>query len=127
MVLCPDNDQGSKGHRFIYGKVLGIYHVNVIHIGVGMTDFTPIRVEFLWVRWYEPMEQISSWDTSTLDQLWFPPMDDKFSFNFIDPGDVLRGCHIIPVFTRGKRHDDRLGVSAFAGDKDDWRKYYVNW
>ncbi|KAG2087624.1 uncharacterized protein F5147DRAFT_781269 [Suillus discolor] len=77
MVLSSDNDMGLEGHRFIYGKVLGVYHVNVIYVGVGMIDFIPLRVEFLWVHWYEPMEQVSSWDTSTLDRLRFPPMDDE--------------------------------------------------
>ncbi|KAG2047193.1 hypothetical protein BDR06DRAFT_1032526 [Suillus hirtellus] len=126
MVLSSDNDMGLEGHRFIYGKVLGVYHVNVIYVGVSMIDFTPLRVEFLWVRWYKPMEQVSSWDTSTLDRLRFPPMDDESSFNFVDPEDILRGCHIIPAFARGKRHYDGLGVSACAGDKEDWHEYYIN-
>jgi hypothetical protein len=126
MVLSSDNDVGHEGHRFSYGKVLGVYHVNVIYVGIGMVDFTPFRVEFLWVRWYEPMEQVSSWDTSTLDRLRFPPMNDESSFDFIDPEDILRGCHIIPAFARGKRHHDGSGVSACAGDKEDWREYYVN-
>jgi hypothetical protein len=107
--------------------VLGIYYINVIYVGVGMVDYTPLRVEILWVRWYEPMEQVSSWDTSTLDRLRFLPMNDESSFDFINPEDVLRGCHIIPVFARGRRHEDGLGVSACAGDKEDWRSYYVNW
>ncbi|KIK32032.1 hypothetical protein CY34DRAFT_65440, partial [Suillus luteus UH-Slu-Lm8-n1] len=58
---------GSKGHRFTYGKVLGIYHVNVIMIGVGMVDYTLHRMEFLWIHWYEPIQQLSTWDTSTLN------------------------------------------------------------
>jgi len=79
MVLSSDNDVGHEGHRFSYGKVLGIYHVNVIYVGISMVDFTPLWVEFLWVHWYEPMEQVSSWDTSTLDRLRFPPMNDESS------------------------------------------------
>ena len=126
MALRDDNDMGHNGHGFIYGKVLGVYHVNVIYMGAGMVDFTPLRVEFLWVCWYAPMEQVSSWDTSTLDRLEFLPMDNESSFSFIDPADVLRGCHIIPAFSKGRRHPDGLGVLACTGDKDDWREYYVN-
>jgi hypothetical protein len=61
MVLHAAHDMGHPGHRFIYGKVLGIYHVNVIYTGSGMVNYTPIRMEFLWVRWYEPTVQVSSW------------------------------------------------------------------
>jgi hypothetical protein len=54
-------------------------------------------------------------------------MNDESSFDFIDPEYILRGCHIIPALARGKRHHDGLGVLACAGDKEDWREYYVNW
>lgn len=126
MVLRSDNDMERHGHMYIYGKVLNVYHVNVIIIGHGMVDYTPIRMEFLWIRWYEPMDEVSAWETSTLDRLNFPPVTNEHSFDFVDPADVLRGCHIIPRFARGKRHADGSGVSACAGDKDDWHEYYVN-
>ncbi|KAG1734767.1 hypothetical protein EDD22DRAFT_960020 [Suillus occidentalis] len=83
-------------------------------------------MEFLWIRWYEPMDEFSAWETSTLDRVNFPPVTNEHSFDFVDPADVLRGCHIIPHFARGKRHADGSGVSACVGDKNDWRKYYVN-
>jgi hypothetical protein len=123
MVLCSDNDIGQ---RYIYGRVLGVYHVNVIITGHGMVDYTPIRVEFLWIRWYNALDQCSDWSTSTLDRVNFPPLADEHSFDFIDPADVLRSCHIIPRFNSGKKHEDGLGLSACAGDKNDWREYYVN-
>ncbi|KAG1738145.1 uncharacterized protein EDB91DRAFT_1054736 [Suillus paluster] len=99
MVLGGKNDiMGPRGHKFIYAKVLGVYHTNVIFIGSGMVNYTPIQMEFLWVRWYP----VSAWDTSTMDCVRFPPMADEHSFDFLDPTDVLRGCHIIPSFA-GKR------------------------
>jgi hypothetical protein len=126
MVLCPDTGIQDEGHRYMYAKVLGIYHVNVIFIGNGMVDYTPLRMEFLWIRWYEPIDQRSTWETSTLDRLTFPPLAHEQSFDFLDPADVLRGCHIIPRFSSCKKHVGGLGVSASAGDKDDWNEYYVN-
>ncbi|KAG2052975.1 hypothetical protein BDR06DRAFT_982936 [Suillus hirtellus] len=119
MVLHSDNTMGCKGHRYIYGNVLGVYHVNVIFIGHGMVDYTPIRMEFLWIHWYESMDQYST--------LHFLPLVDEHSFNFLDPADVLQGCHIIPHFAHGRRHDDGLGLSACVGDKEDWHEYYINW
>ncbi|KAG1721829.1 hypothetical protein EDD22DRAFT_962397 [Suillus occidentalis] len=38
MVLRSSNDIGRQGHKYIYGKVLGIYHVNVIFIGHDPAD-----------------------------------------------------------------------------------------
>jgi hypothetical protein len=126
IMALSANDTEHRGHRFTYGKVLGIYHVNVIHVGSGMTDYTPQRMEFLWVRWYQPVSQVSSWESSTLDRVKFPPLNDEHSFDFVDPEDVLRGCHIIPCFAKRRRHPDGLGVSACAEDKSDWFEYYVN-
>lgn len=126
MVLRAENDMGPQGHRYIYGKVLGIYHTNVIFIGVGMVDYTPIRMECLWVWWYEPIDEVSTWDSSTMDRVRFPSVTHNHSFDFLDPTDVLRGCHIIPAFARKRRRPDGSGLSACAGDKNDWRIYYVN-
>jgi hypothetical protein len=127
MVLRSDTDIEDQGHRYLYGKVLGIYHVNVIYIGKGMIDYTPLRMEFLWIRWYEPINQRSTWETSSLDRLTFPPLLHEHSFDFLDPADVLRGCHIIPRFSSCVKHVDGLGMSVNAGDKDDWCQYFVNW
>jgi hypothetical protein len=99
----------------------------MIVITVGMVDYTPLWMEFLWIRWYKHMQQLSSWDNSTLDRVQFPPLEDEHSFDFLDPADVLRGCHIIPSFASLMKHPDGLGISACAGDKGDWRKYYINW
>jgi hypothetical protein len=122
MVLGANNGTEYTGHS----KVLGIYHVNVIHVGSGMTNYTPQRMEFLWVRWYQPVTQVSAWESSTLDRVKFPPLNDEHSFDFVDPEDVLRGCHIIPRFAKREKHPDGLGVSACAQDKNDWLEYYVN-
>lgn len=126
MVLRSEDDLEHHGHQFIYGKVLGIYHVNVIYIGAGFVDYTPTRMEFLWVRWYEPMDQLFAWETSTLDRVGFPSLTDEHSFDFLDPADILRGSHIIPAFNSGKKHPDGLGMSGCAQDKDDWCEYYIN-
>ncbi|KAG1740715.1 hypothetical protein EDD22DRAFT_959142 [Suillus occidentalis] len=53
-------------------------------------------------------------------------MTHQHSFDFLDPSDVLRGCHIIPSFQKGKKHPEGLGVSGCAGDSHDWREYFVN-
>lgn len=139
-------------HPFLYGRILGIYHVNVVYNGPGMLDYRPRRVEFLWVRWFEHVKPAGSWASYTLDSLQFPPMASKGAFSFVDPANVVRGCHIIPRFSKGVRyanhpslvkgrrrpwvnhglplgstgHQLPRGISTRAGDSNDWMMYYAN-
>jgi hypothetical protein len=106
-MLLADDAEGSlipaNPHHFLYARVLGGYHVNAIYTGPGMHDFESRRFDFLWVRWFEVVNPGSSgWSNSKLDSVRFPPMNENRSFGFVDPKDVLRGCHILPVFAKGK-------------------------
>jgi hypothetical protein len=135
MVLSHDSDDnGSTGneqkHKFWYARVLGIYHANVVYVGPGMVDYMPKRLDFLWVRWYQYMSRdlghASGWSTCKLHKVYFPPMSTDNSFGFLDPADVLRGCHIIPDFFEGRRYQNRDGgLSGCANDYSDWKQYYV--
>ncbi|KAF8833337.1 hypothetical protein BDN67DRAFT_872147, partial [Paxillus ammoniavirescens] len=113
-------------HQFCYARVLGIYHANVIYLGPGAVDYQPRRLEFLWVRWFELLDRPSGWDHIALDLLRFVPITNKGSFGFIDPGDVLRACHLIPTFAHGKQPSDGIPISQKGWDCKDWKFYYVN-
>jgi hypothetical protein len=116
-----------KCHPFLYARVLGIYHVNVVYVGSGMLDYNARRLDFLWVRWYQRTEtrDAMSWTTYHLDQLSFPPMANQDAFGFVDPADVLRSCHVIPRFAKGKRYSDNIGLSKCTRDSGDWKFYYL--
>ncbi|KAG1781190.1 hypothetical protein EV702DRAFT_1193370 [Suillus placidus] len=98
-MLLKHRDDDDDGD-FRYAKVLGIHHVNVVRAG---NVYESHRLEFLYVRWYEPV-QSHSWETRTL-------------------GRELFSGH---VTSRGKRNPSECGISALAGDKHDWLEYYVN-
>jgi hypothetical protein len=116
----------STQHHYLYARVLGAYHANVIYTGPGMRDYEARRFDFLWVRWFEVIDPGSSgWNLSTLDTVHFPPIHGNNSFGFVDPKDVLRGCHILPRFSKGKRHSNGVGVSRCAKDGKDYKSYYV--
>ncbi|KAF8222856.1 hypothetical protein L208DRAFT_1320062, partial [Tricholoma matsutake] len=68
----------------------------------------------------------SGWSNSKLDSVCFPPMNKNCSFSFVDPKDVLRGCHILPAFAKGKRQVDGIGISCCAKDSKDYNQYYIN-
>ncbi|KAF8954380.1 hypothetical protein BDZ97DRAFT_1908271 [Flammula alnicola] len=110
---------------FIYGCVLGIYHANVIYIGAGMKNYEPMHFDFLHVHWFQIDSQIrpcSGWDS----HLSLPSMADEDSLGFVDPSLILRSCYLIPVFSLGKIHPDRISLSCTLRDSHDWKSYYVN-
>jgi len=126
LLAKPGGNDANSGHPFLYARVLGIYHVNVIYVGKDALDYQPREVYFLWVRWFEYFGSASvRWDDLKLDSVRFPPMATEGSFGFVDPGDVLRGCHIIPAFRRGRVHSDGIGLSGIAKDGHDWSRYCV--
>ena len=107
-------------------RVLGAYHANVIYTGPGARDQKSCRIHLLWVRWFEVVDPASSgWSKSGLDLVQFPPMRQSSSFGFVDPRDVLRGCHILPASAKGRRQADGVGVSRCAKDGEDYCLYYV--
>ncbi|KAH7918336.1 hypothetical protein BV22DRAFT_1134671 [Leucogyrophana mollusca] len=113
-------------HPFRYARVVGIFHANVIFTGPGTPDYNTRHLEFLWVRWYEIEEESAGWDASRLDRVRFLPMADEDAFGFLDPKDVLRGCHVIPAFACGKLHADGISISRCVDDSQDSKYYYVN-
>jgi hypothetical protein len=129
IMLLADRADGSnisELHHFLYARILGAYHANVIYTGPGMRDYEARRFDFLWVRWYEVINPASSgWSNSTFDAVCFPPMHEDTSFGFVDPNDVLRGCHILPAFANGKRNETGIDISRCAKDSKDYKMYYI--
>jgi hypothetical protein len=121
MVLADQDNADS--HPFLYGCVLGVYHLNVIYIGPGMLDYRARRLEFVWVRWYDQIEPYGSWSACTLDQLCFPA---EGGYDFINPADIIRGCHVVPAFSQGKSDTNRRGNAAHANFARGWNRYYIN-
>ena len=80
-------------------------------------------------RWYnlEPMPQKGKQASPLyqIDRLAFPPMVSEGTFDFINPRDVIQGCHIIPAFARGRRFPDGKGLSKCVKDSQDWKGYYI--
>lgn len=123
MVLNNASGDDDCSGRYRYARVLGVHHVNVVY--AGELYHAALRMEFLFVRWYEPVGDADIGRT-TLDRLRFPTLDSEDVFGFLSPTDVMRAAHIIPCFSKEMRHKDGKGMSGMAGDKGDWHQYFVN-
>jgi hypothetical protein len=128
----PELGEASDEHPFLYGRALSVFHVNVIYNGPGMIDYNPRRFDVLWVRWYDlenaPLHKSKATKpklSHRLDRPVFPTLDGEDSLGFLDPANVLRGCHIIPAFSAGRRFLDSEGLSKCAREDRDWNAYYV--
>ncbi|KAF5321478.1 hypothetical protein D9619_001123 [Psilocybe cf. subviscida] len=56
---------------------------------------------------------------------------DDFAFSFIDPVNVIHGCHLIPAFNNGWSdallpHPHSAACHLNPEDKDDWLNLYIN-
>jgi hypothetical protein len=112
-VMCLQKGRIGSGH-YVYARVLGIYHVNVVYTGPGSTHTDPRRFDFLWVRWFDSSQAPSS--HLSLQCVSFQTVasgPDKI--DFLDPDDVLRAAHILPRFFKGRKH----GLEAQASSSDE--------
>jgi len=78
------------------------------------------------VQWYNRITDYCGWKAHKLDHWKFCTIQDADAFTFVDPSDVLRGCHIIPRFREGWAHSNGRGESICAKDAQDWKEYYIN-
>jgi hypothetical protein len=66
-----------------------------------------------------------------LPKIGFVESTDKYAFTFLDPGQAIRGAHLIPAFAEG-RSSALLPAKKSAmhvlnpNEKDDWLNFYVN-
>jgi len=89
-------------------------------------------MEFLWVRWLGVVPGHSFGRRhARLPKVGFVPDTDEFSFGFLDPALVIRGCHVLPSFVDGKT-TDLLATEGPTearptrnGEGDDWANFYV--
>ena len=93
-------------HCFCYGCIISIYHANMQYIGLGLKDYNTHWLDFLHIWWFELIPpNVHGGVGLDLDLLQFVLMNTKNAFSFIDPN-VLRGCHLIPTFTKGQSQPD---------------------
>jgi hypothetical protein len=129
-VMVMSRETGPNSHPFWYARVLGVFHVRVLHTGPAAMNRSVQRMEFLWVRWYgtEPGYRYG-FKAARLPKIGFVDDTDNLAFGFLDPSLVLRGCHLIPAFVDGRTMALLKKPDSAArppGESDDWATFYVN-
>ncbi|KAJ3807711.1 hypothetical protein F5876DRAFT_15890, partial [Lentinula aff. lateritia] len=64
-----------------------------------------------------------------MPKLGFIDTSNPELFGFVNPSNVIRGCHIIPAFSDGKTDQFLVGPSLARREADngeDYFRYYVN-
>ena len=88
-------------HPFEYARVIGIFHVDVIHSVEGATQH-PVSKEVLWVRRFRRDKSYrAGFKQKRLHHLEFFSSNDDSTFGFMDPDEVIRASHLIPAFHYG--------------------------
>ncbi|KAF6742787.1 hypothetical protein DFP72DRAFT_829608 [Ephemerocybe angulata] len=114
-------------HPYVYAKVLGIFHANVLYVGTlsdGTRCLDSHRIDLLWVHWYNILQAGESRETFQLDRLTLEPLDSGSALDFLDPKDVIRGVHIVPRFSQGK--NPPVPKSRWVGKQDSWKAYHIS-
>ncbi|KAG6376632.1 hypothetical protein JVT61DRAFT_1616 [Boletus reticuloceps] len=53
-------------------------------------------------------------------------MSMEDAYGFVDPVDMLRGCHLIPAFAKGWMRPANTVLFPLSKDSDHWKYYYIN-
>lgn len=128
-IMMLSNDQG--GHPYWYARILGVFHVRVIHKHPQQFKTTAHNMEFLWVRWFGLNSKPKfGWKEKNLPRVGFinEKVDKSPAFGFIDPSQVIRAVHLIPDEMGGKSTNG-LGRSIARKESDDnldWNYFFIN-
>ena len=131
MLRSPINEEGAE--PYWYARVLGVYHANIWAENSVIPGARNVkRMDFLWVRWFgEEPDHRSGFCRARLPKVGFVESTDEFAFSFVDPANVVRGCHLIPAFDAGRSADllpcpRSIARTLNPEDIDDWLNFYVN-
>lgn len=132
MVLGSENEAHKEPHPYWYGRIIGIYHAEVIYTGPESRSFEPQIMEFLWVRWMgrDPNTNYhAGWTARQLPRIGFVYYEDEAAFGFLNPSLILRAVHLIPCFSSGRTKEllPQRSLCRLPNEKDeDWDMFYVN-
>ncbi|KAK0479044.1 hypothetical protein EDD18DRAFT_1312527 [Armillaria luteobubalina] len=116
MVLANEMDPTST-HSYWYAHVIGIFHAEACYHDPNgsLEDSLPFNVNFIWVHWYGfDGKHRSGFKAKQPHWVGFVQGEDPEAFGFLDPSDVIRGTHLVPVYRLGQTQDAQI-INESAG------------
>ena len=132
MMLARESNSDESmepSHPFEYARIIGIFHVDVVHHVPREDRPTTTSIEIIWVRRFRLDTTYSAgFKKKCLHRLEFLPSTDHDAFGFVHPDEIIRGAHLIPAFHYGGTDQFLSGVSIARNEDeyDDYRYFYVN-
>jgi hypothetical protein len=132
MLLSHEElNEEVDAHPYWYARVVGIFHVDVVHCGPKSTSPDKQRINFLWVRRFGRDASFhAGWKAQRLHRVGFLNANGPGAFGFLDPSVVIHGTHIIPAFAHGQTGDLLHPPQSVArlpfNENRDWQDYYIN-
>ena len=132
-VMVMSLEKGPQVQPYWYAYVISIFHALVLLSHPDVKNKSCVRMEFLWVRWFgvESGRYHHGFHLACLPKIGFVESSDEYTFTFLDPGQVIRGAHIIPAFSEGRTSTLLPATKSVAcvlrpDEKDNWVNFYVN-
>ena len=124
-----NNESVAPSHPFEYARIIGIFHIDVVHHVPGEDRPTTTSIEIIWIRRFRLDTRYSAgFKQKRFYRLEFIPSTDPDAFGFVHPDEIIRGAHLIPAFHYGGTDQFLSGVSIARNEDeyDDYRYFYVN-
>lgn len=128
MIISDDEE-----HPYLYGQVLGFFHVNVKNDGPNslLSGDVEASVPVVWVRWLKLDQEAprqSGFHSLRYPSVSFYDCNHPDAFGFIHPDEIVRAVHLIPRFKFG-RTAEYLGAMPGTqpeAEGEDWKHFNVN-
>ncbi len=104
MVLANDSEAETV-HPYWYARIIGLFHANICYNDPDgdHEDRQMFRVDFAWVRWYGfDSGHHSGFTAKRPHHVGFVNGNDSGAFGFLDPDDIIRAVHLLPVYRLGQ-------------------------
>lgn len=135
MVKAHDE---TMTHGYWYCRLVGVFHIRVIYLDDDTFGSEPQDIDVLWIRWFGRVIEEPSpvrprpppgWKGKRLHRVGFvdEARDKTPAFGFLDPAEVIRGVHLIPVFHLNKSNNGIPETIARPESDDglDWNYFHV--
>ncbi|KAE9391227.1 hypothetical protein BT96DRAFT_1001541 [Gymnopus androsaceus JB14] len=126
-----ENADVRADHPYWFARIIGAFHANVVHSGPSSISMSPQKMDFLFVHWFSPAPELRQYGihAKRMPKLGFINANNPEAFGFLDPSNVIHGCHNEPAFAFGVTDQFLVGSSIAHQERDkdmDYFRYYVN-